>query len=113
MKEVSIGENMSTHDNSRVANVVGSYTIVFEVDLTSPNYLAAPSANGSQTEATMASTRSGWTPSGFSKGGSQNLTFKHGDQFTVYDDEAYYLKAKYLKSSTNPNGVLKIVSETV
>ena len=100
-------------NNSRVANVTGSYTIVFSVDLTAVNYLSAPNPNGNQTEATMAATRSGWTPSGFAHhGGCQNQTYKHGDQFTVYDDEAYYLKAKYLKSATNPYGVLVIVTET-
>lgn len=100
-------------NNSRVANVTGSYTVVFQVDLTAANYLSFPNPNGNQTEATMATTRSGWTPTGFTSGGDQTLTFKHGDQFTAYDNEAYYLKANYLKSVSNPNGVLSIVTETL
>lgn len=103
---------MATHDNSRVANMTGSYSILFQVDLTATSYLSYPNPNGNQTEATMAAQRSGWSPSGF-RNGDQNQTYKHGDQFTAYDDEAYYLKANYLKSTTNPYGVLTIVTETL
>jgi hypothetical protein len=102
---------MSTYDNSRFSNRPVSYTVVFQVDLTSPSYLSYPNPNGNQTEATMAATRSTWAPSGFALG-DQSRDFNHGDQFTAYDDEAYYLKANFLKSATNPNGVLTIVTET-
>jgi hypothetical protein len=99
-------------NNSRAANLNESYTIVFQVDLTAPSYLSFPSVNANQTEATLAASRSTFTPSGFRLGDQTFTTYKHGDQFTVYDDEAYYLKAKYLKSATNPNGFLTIVTET-
>lgn len=101
-------------------HITHSYTIVFQVQLYSPSYLSSPSPNGNQTEATMAATRSTilplgpGVPNGDKTGGENNRKFKHGDQFTAYDLDAYYLKSKYVyNATTNPNGVLVIVSETV
>jgi hypothetical protein len=111
-------------------NITHSYTIVFQVQLYSPGYLSSPSPNGNQTEATMAATRSTLitmgplTPQGYipgvdnsqfgeATGGNNTRKFNHGDTFTAYDMDAYYLKQKYLYNPvTNPNGVLNIVSET-
>jgi hypothetical protein len=112
------GRDMSYFDN-----ITHSYTIVFQVQLYSPSYLSSPNPNGGQTEATMAATRSTWIPMG-NKGGANggsvnggastsNRQFKHGDTFTAYDYDAYYLKQNYVYNQvTNPNGVLVIVSET-
>ena len=120
-------------------NLTHSYTVVFQVQLYSPDYLSAPSPNGDQTAAVMAQTRSTWLPMGnlggidptkvtpanepkrgvigshFGGGGStSNRQFKHGDTFTAYDFDAYYLKQRYVYDpSTNPNGVLVVVSETL
>jgi hypothetical protein len=87
------------------------YTITFEVDLTEVNDLAFPPVNEQQTSATLAQSRSTFISQGFHEG-AENRVMKHGDQFTVYDDEAYYLKRNYVKSATNPYGVLKIITET-
>lgn len=101
---------MANSNNSSTANLPASYTIVFQVDLTSPTF-PAPGPNGDQTEAVMAATRSTWIPQGFEQGG-QSRVVKHGDQFTAYDDYAYYLKNNYVRSASNPNGILTIVTET-
>ncbi len=102
---------MATHDSTNEANRTASYTVVFSVDLTTPDAFSAPNVNGNQTQATLAAQRSTWIPAGFAEG-CETRQVKHGDQITAYDDEAYYLKDKYLKSATNPNGILTIVSET-
>jgi hypothetical protein len=90
---------------------MAAYTIVFEVDLTEVNDLAYPPVNDQQTSATLAQSRSTYIPQGFHEG-CENRIMKHGDQFTAYDDEAYYLKRNYVKSETNLHGVLKIITET-
>lgn len=99
-------------DNTTTANRAASYTIVFQVDLTPFDTLSYPNANGNQSDATLAASRTTWMPTGW-KHGDQSRVFKHGDQFTVYDDEAYYLKANFLRSATNPKGVLTVVTETL
>jgi len=113
-------------------NITASYSVVFQVQLYSPDYLSAPNPNGDQTAAAMAATRSTWIPmsnngptvpgvtsaenpnGGASGGSAANRQFKHGDQFTAYDYDAYYLKKNYVYDPVaNPNGVLVIVSETL
>ncbi len=119
-------------------NVTASYSVVFQVQLYSPDYLSAPNPNGDQTALAMAQTRSTWIPMGnlgaispgatpgdkpmygnigsnFGGGGStSNRQFKHGDVFTAYDFDAYYLKQNYLYDPVkNPNGVLVVVSENL
>jgi hypothetical protein len=59
---------------------------------------------------TFASQRSTFIPS-FS-GGSQNMQVHHGDVFTAYDEDAYYLKANYVRTASNPYGILTITTET-
>lgn len=87
-----------------------SYTVVFTVDLTEVNDLAHPPVNENQTSATLAATRSTWLPSD-PLVGNDNYQVKHGDTITAYDDYAYYLKQKYVKTASNPYGVLTVVSE--
>lgn len=101
---------MATANNTDTANRVASYVIVFTVDLTRTNSVSFPSANENQTSGTIALQRTTFIPS-FS-GGSQNMQVRHGDVFTAYDEDAYYLKAHYVKSASNPYGILTITTET-
>jgi hypothetical protein len=132
--------NQYRRDMSYYDNRTASYTVVFQVQLFSPDYVSAPNPNGNVSQADMANTRSTWLPMGnlggidpssptpvsgnagvrgeigsnFGGGSTSNRQFHHGDQFTAYDYDAYYLKSKYLYDPvTNPNGVLTIVSETL
>lgn len=111
---------MATHSDTANANRTAVYTVVFTVDLTEVNDLAFPPVNENQTAATLAATRSTFIPVGHSAGagnfhhgpGTQGYKVKHGDTITAYDEEAYYLKANYVKSASNPHGILTIVSES-
>jgi len=98
-------------DNSNTANRPASYTVVFTVDLTEVNNYGFPPVNANVADADLAATRSTWIPAG-PFAGCQTRKLKHGDVFTAYDEEAYYLKANYVKSTSNPNGVLTVTSET-
>lgn len=103
---------MATRSNSNEANRPISYTVVFVTTLTGPQEFSSINTNGNQTAATMAAQCSTFIPASPFEG-CQGRQLKHGDQFTSYDDEAYYLKAKYVKSVSNPYGVLTVVSETL
>lgn len=98
-----------SYDNTSNANRGTMYTVNFRVDLTAANYLAFPNPNGTQTEATMAATRSTWIS--FGPHGAENRKVIHDEEFTAYNEEAYYLKQKYEKTASNLNGVLVVVSE--
>lgn len=102
---------MSNANNSNTANRPPSYTVVFTVNLTRVSSTSFPSANENQTAGTIAATRSTWIPAG-PFAGCQTRQVKHGDSITAYDEEAYYLKNNYVRSTSNPYGVLDVVSET-
>lgn len=106
---------MPNANNSNTANRAASYTIVFTVDLRIPSAVAGsgsfPSVNENLSESTLPSTFDTWIPAGPFQG-CQTRKVKHGDVITAYDEEAYYLKQRYVRSASNIYGILTITTET-